>query len=176
MKFFWHMQNNQLVLALEDTDNTQHFAYQCLAHKDPKFRLLIPSAEVFRSLISGVKYPQPPYTPQQKFMAFDKRPILAPTILDIEPVLWTTSIEIDTPDFNQADFDYGERDRLGEPNVCQTRYQYTQMYRASERKHQLNYDLRNDLNTSFGMIIWDFIVKPPAKGGTSLPYPPAYGP
>jgi hypothetical protein len=168
MKFVWH----NGYLALEENGKFR-FIYQCLPHKDfPMFaRLLIPSATVFAKIIPTIPYPKPPYTQAQAAMEFDIRPILCNSVLQLKMLPWNPAFTVSS-NLIMDDFDFGERDRLGEPGVNQFRYKYTQLYIVEGNDGYL--DLRKLINEDFGIYrLWDFVI-PKVDG--SDPYPPVYGP
>ncbi len=175
MIFFWHQHNGQTILAVQDSDGSKHFVYQCFTHQDSRVNFLIPSAKVFATAIGQVGYPQPPYTPQQLQAGFHIRPILTPETLQLEPIDWTQAPNFEGQGFIAADFDYAARDRLGESGARQVRYLKIQLYRADDRSLQLNTDLSKSLNAVHDKVIWGFINQPKTTS-KGLPDPPAYGP
>jgi hypothetical protein len=175
MVFFWHSHNGQTILAVRDSDGSEHFIYQCFTHQDPRVNFLIPSAKIFASAIQNVQYPQPPYSPQQKQSGFHIRPILTPETLQLEPIIFTSAPNFDGQGFAPTNFDYAARDRLGEVGTRQIRYLKIQLYRAVDKNLKLGTDLSQSINSVHDKVIWGFVIQPKTTS-VGLPDPPGYGP
>jgi hypothetical protein len=179
MEFVWlSVSGKEDILVLEE-NGKYRFIYQCLLHKIEPFNLLIPSVRAFKECIAKITYP----TETPDSLANHIRPILNSTALELEPIPWSY-LPFIGDGFSKIDFDFAERDRLGEPNAKQLRYKKTQLYYVTgESGFQ---DQLQKFNKNYPKAIWGFISRPSVSptpveeledpSGDPAPAPPGYGP